>query len=115
MTLVMVVVVAVAFSGGMAAQAPAKSTKPIPMFAKDIAPILQRSCQVCHRPDSIAPMSLLTYQDVRPWARSIRNKVTAREMPPWYIDRTVGIKKFKNDPSLTDDEIDLIARWADGG
>src|SRR5947208_304148 len=73
------------------AQAPPPST---PTFAKDVAPILQRSCQVCHRPDSMAPMSLLTYTDVRPWARSIRAKVTKREMPPWYIDKTVGIKKF---------------------
>src|SRR5437016_4808867 len=96
-----------------AAQAP--PAKPTPTFSKDIAPIFQRSCQVCHRPDSIAPMSLLTYQDARPWARSIRNKVVAREMPPWYIDRSVGIKKFKNDPSPTDEEVDLIARWVDAG
>ena len=96
-----------------AAQAP--PAKPTPTFARDIAPIFQRSCQVCHRPDSIAPMSLLTYQDARPWARSIRNKVVAREMPPWYIDRSVGIKKFKNDPSPTDEEVDLIARWVDAG
>jgi hypothetical protein len=100
---------------GTAAQTPAKSTKPVPTFTKDVAPILQRSCEVCHRPDSIAPMSLVTYQDVRPWARSIRTRVSNREMPPWYIDRTVGIKKFKNDPSLTDQEIDTITRWADGG
>jgi hypothetical protein len=60
-------------------------------------------------------MSLLTYQDARPWARSIRNKVVQREMPPWYIDRTVGIKKFKNDRSLTDEEVDIITRWVDGG
>jgi hypothetical protein len=98
---------------GSAAQ-PA-TTKPVPTFTKDVAPILQRSCQVCHRPDSIAPMSLLTYQDTRPWARSIRNKVVNREMPPWYIDRTVGIKKFKNDASLSDEEVDLVARWVDAG
>jgi hypothetical protein len=96
------------------AQVPAKSS-PAPTFTKDVAPILQRSCQVCHRPDSIAPMSLMTYEDARPWARSIRNKVTSREMPPWYIDRTVGIKKFRNDPSLTDVEVDTITRWVDSG
>src|SRR5215510_15139167 len=70
-------------------------------FTKDVAPILQRACQNCHRPGAIAPMSLLTYEDVRPWARSIQQKVTRREMPPWYIDHNVGIAKFKDDPSLT--------------
>src|SRR5215471_668032 len=64
-----------------------------PTFSRDIAPILQRSCQQCHRPGAIAPMSLLSYQDARPWAKSIKAKVTAREMPPWYIDRHVGIQK----------------------
>ncbi len=66
-------------------------------FAKDVAPILQRSCQVCHRPGSIAPMSLLTYEEVRPWARAIKQRTSLREMPPWYIDRNVGIHRFKND------------------
>src|SRR5690242_530179 len=88
---------------------------PAVTFSKDVAPILQKSCQVCHRPGAIAPMSLLTYQDARPWARSIKAKVTAREMPPWYIDRHVGITKFKEDPSLTDAEITTIAKWADAG
>jgi mono/diheme cytochrome c family protein len=55
-------------------------------FTKDIAPIFQKDCQACHRPGSIAPMSLLTYNDARPWARSIKQKVLAREMPPWFID-----------------------------
>ena len=71
-------------------------------FTKDVAPILQKSCQTCHRPGMMAPMSLLTYSDARPWARSIKAKVSAREMPPWFIDRNVGIQKFKGDPSLTD-------------
>ena len=84
-------------------------------FSKDVAPILQKSCQNCHRPGAIAPMSLLTYQDARPWARSIKQKVASREMPPWYIDRHVGITKFKGDPSLTDAEIALITRWVDQG
>ncbi len=60
-------------------------------FTKDVAPILQNRCQVCHRPDTFAPMSLLTYEDARPWAKSIKQKVVAREMPPWYIDKSVGI------------------------
>src|ERR1700726_379894 len=84
-------------------------------FTRDVAPILQRSCQNCHRPDSLAPMSFLTYEDVRPWARAIKTKVTAREMPPWFIDRTVGISQFKDDPSLSDRDIATIAAWADGG
>ena len=84
-------------------------------FAKDVAPILQKNCQVCHRPGSIAPMSLLTYVDARPWARSIRQKVAAREMPPWFIDRNVGVQHFSNDVSLTDHEIATIVKWVDAG
>ena len=84
-------------------------------FAKDVAPILQRSCQVCHRPNNMAPMSLMTYEEARPWARSIKNKVVAREMPPWHIDPKVGIQSFKGDRSLSDDEIATVAAWVDGG
>jgi len=84
-------------------------------FSKDVAPILQKACQNCHRPGAIAPMSLLTYQDARPWARSIKQKVSTREMPPWYIDRHIGINKFKDDPSLTDAEIGIITAWVDQG
>jgi hypothetical protein len=84
-------------------------------FTKDIAPILQRSCQNCHRPESIAPMSLLTYEDVRPWARSIKQRTALREMPPWFIEKNIGIQKFKDDPSLSDEEIATIAKWADSG
>ncbi len=84
-------------------------------FTKDVAPILQRSCQVCHRPGSIAPMSLTSYEEARPWARSIRQRVSRREMPPWGIDRNVGFNKFRDDPSLTDAEISTIVRWVDGG
>src|SRR5258705_10784492 len=95
------------------AQAPSRAaTRPV-TFTKDVAPILQRSCQHCHRPESIAPMSFLTYEDVRPWARSIKTKTSAREMPPWFIDRGVGISKFKDDPSLSDTDIQTIAAWAD--
>ena len=84
-------------------------------FTKDVAPILQKRCQVCHRPDTFAPMSLLTYEEARPWARAMKAKVIAREMPPWYIDKNVGIHNFKNDVSLTDQEIATIAKWADSG
>ena len=77
-------------------------------FAKHVAPILQRACQSCHRTGSIAPMSLLTYEEVRPWARSIKQRVAAREMPPWFVDRHVGVQGFKADKSLSDAEIELV-------
>ena len=84
-------------------------------FARDVAPILQRSCQNCHRDGSIAPMALLTYEQARPWARSIKEKVTTRKMPPWFIDKNIGVQGFKEDKSLTDAEIATIVRWVDGG
>jgi len=84
-------------------------------YTKDVAPILYRSCVVCHRTGEIAPMSLMTYEDARPWARSMKNRVSTREMPPWHIDRTIGIQKFKNDRSLTDEEIATIVKWVDSG
>ncbi|MBI3494185.1 MAG: cytochrome c, partial [Acidobacteria bacterium] len=84
-------------------------------FTKDVAPIFQRSCQNCHRPGSIAPMSLINYEDARPWARSIKQRVETRQMPPWHVDRTVGIRKFKDDPSLSDQEIATLVAWVDGG
>jgi cytochrome c553 len=84
-------------------------------FTKDIAPILQNRCQTCHRPNTFAPMSLLTYEEVRPWAKSIKERVLLREMPPWYIDKNVGIRRFKNDVSLSDEEMAAIAKWADSG
>src|SRR3954447_6573266 len=86
-----------------------------PTFTKDIAPIFQEKCEACHRPDSIAPMSLVTFTEARPWARSIKARVTDHQMPPWQIDRTVGIQKFKNDRSLTDDQVETIVRWVDAG
>jgi hypothetical protein len=89
-------------------------TKPV-TFSKDIAPILQEKCQTCHRPGQIAPMSLLTYQDARPWARAIKDRVVTRQMPPWHLDKTVGIQEFENDISLSDEQIQTIARWVDAG
>jgi hypothetical protein len=84
-------------------------------FTKDVAPILQRSCVACHRPGEMAPMSLMTYEDVRPWARAVKTRVAAREMPPWHIDRNIGIQSFKDDPSLSDEEIATISKWVDAG
>src|SRR5215813_809779 len=97
-------------SGARAAGVPSA-----PTFTKDVAPILMRSCVQCHRPGQVAPMSLLTYEDARPWARSIRNRVTKREMPPWNLDPTVGIKEILDDPSLSDAEVQTIAKWIDNG
>ena len=88
-------------------------------FTKDIAPILQRSCQQCHNPDGGAPMSLLTYDDVRPWARTMKARTSvgphAGVMPPWFIEKNIGIQKYKGDISLSDEEIAKVAKWADSG
>ena len=84
-------------------------------FNKDIAPIFQKSCQSCHHEGTSAPMSLMTYEETRPWARSIKERVARREMPPWHLDKTVGIRKYKNDISLSDGEIATIVKWADSG
>ena len=84
-------------------------------FARDVAPILQRKCQTCHQPNSIAPMSLITFEDAKENLTEIKRRVSAREMPPWHIDKTVGIQRFKNDGGLTDAEIATIVRWIDGG
>jgi hypothetical protein len=86
-----------------------------PTFTKDVAPILQQKCVQCHRPGEMAPVSLQTYQETRPWARSIKNKVSKREMPPWFIDHSIGIQKFKNDASLSDAEVGTIVKWVDAG
>ena len=84
-------------------------------FSKDVAPIFQAKCQECHQPGSIAPMSLITFEEVRPFARSIKTRVSTRQMPPWHIDQGVGVQKFKNDMSLTDEQIDTIVSWVDQG
>jgi len=84
-------------------------------FTKDIAPIFQEKCQACHRTDSMAPMSLVTYEETRPWAKAIRERVIKREMPPWHINQTVGIQEFKNDRSLSDAQIATIVKWVDAG
>ena len=86
-----------------------------PTFTKDIAPILQAKCQDCHRKDSMAPMSLISYEETRPWAKSIKQRVVARQMPPWHLDKGVGIQQFQNDMSLSDDQIQTIAKWVDAG
>ena len=84
-----------------------------PTFARDVAPIVQQNCQICHQPGSIAPMSLMTYDAVKRYAPRIREKVAARVMPPWHIDRSVGIQEFKNDRGLTDEELETFVTWLD--
>ena len=86
-----------------------------PTFSKDVAPIFQNKCQECHQPNSIAPMSLITFAEARPWARSIKQRVATRQMPPWHIDPSVGVQKFKNDMSLSQKQIDTIVAWVDAG
>jgi hypothetical protein len=91
----------------------AAQTAAVPTFSKDVAPILYNKCVACHRAGEIGPMSLITYREVRPWAASIRDKVSARIMPPWHADPQYG--SFRNDRSLSAKEIDTIVRWAGAG
>jgi len=90
-----------------------RAVSPAPTFTKDIAPILYNSCVGCHRPGEVAPMSLISFEDVRPWAKSIRLKIASREMPPWGADPRFGT--FKDDRSLTPEQIDTITQWVDAG
>src|SRR5436309_11201912 len=82
-------------------------------FTKDVAPILFNRCVECHRPGEVAPMSLLTYQDVRPWAKSIKEKVVERSMPPWLADPQYG--EVENDRRLSQKELDTLVAWVNAG
>jgi hypothetical protein len=93
----------------------AAQTGPEVTYTKHVAPILQRSCENCHRAGGVGPMPLSTYAQVRPWARAIRLKTAAREMPPWFIEKNIGIQEFKDDPSLSDAEIARISAWVNAG
>ena len=109
----------VVFAAVVVAGRPAAAAENDITYHQDIAPILERSCQQCHQPESVAPMSLLTYEEVRPWARAMKYR-TGRVgkpdvMPPWYIEKDVGIQNYKGDVSLTAGEIATIAAWADNG
>src|SRR5262245_31732584 len=114
-----VAVAAVAVAWRPTLQAAPADAPAAPTFTRDIVPILQRSCQNCHRPDGVAPMSLLSYEEVRPFARAIKQRTSIGPhrgvMPPWYIEKNVGIQKFKNDPSLSALEVAKIGKWADTG
>jgi hypothetical protein len=93
---------------------PLSAAQPLaPTFHKDVLPILQKHCQECHRPGAIAPMSLLTYTETRPWARAIANAVKTKAMPPWFADPTVG--KFKNDRALDEHELATLVAWVENG
>ena len=88
-------------------------TTKAPTFNEDVATILYNNCASCHRAGQMAPMSLASYKEVRPWARAIKGKVLTREMPPWFADTRYG--NFLNELLLTQDQIDTIVAWADAG
>src|SRR5499427_6735457 len=92
---------------------PMRAADNAPTFYKDVLPILQNNCQTCHRPGEVAPMSLVSYEDSRPWARSIKTKTQAKQMPPWFADPDVGL--FANERKLTAHQIETLAAWADAG
>ena len=95
------------------AAAPASAQSTPPTFYKDVLPILQSNCQTCHRPGEVAPMSLITYEQARPWARSIKTKTVAKQMPPWFADADYGL--FSNERKLSAKEIATLSAWADAG
>jgi mono/diheme cytochrome c family protein len=106
------VAAAVAAALGFSESAGAQARSSV-SYAKDVAPLLHRSCASCHRPSMFAPMSLLTYEETRPWARAIKQRVVRREMPPWSADAPHGM--FRNDPRLSQADIDTIVAWVDAG
>lgn len=97
----------------VSASAQSRQAANAPTFSKDVAPVLYKHCTTCHRPGEIAPMSLLTYGESRPWARAIRDNVAKGVMPPWHADPAHG--KWLNDRSLTAQEKDILVRWVDAG
>ena len=112
------VVAAVAAATSLAVSAQPAATEEV-TFTKDIAPILQRSCQNCHRADGVAPMALVTYADARPYARAIDQRTHIGPhrgvMPPWYVEKNIGIQHYKDDPSLSDEELAKISKWVAEG
>lgn len=86
-----------------------------PVYSRDVAPILQENCQTCHNPQGIGPMSLMTYQQVVPFAALIKDRTSKRIMPPWHLDPNVGIQSYKNDNSLSNEQIAIIGAWVDAG
>lgn len=105
--------VAVILGSGLQSSATLSAQAPAPTFNADVAPIIFDKCASCHRAGAVGAMALTSYREVRPWARSIKARVTKREMPPWSADARFG--EFLNDNSLTQAQVDLIARWVDAG
>ena len=101
------------FVAAVASAVPVAAAEGTPTFTKDVAPIFYKSCIECHRATMFAPMSLTSYEDARPWLRSIKRRITERTMPPWGADMPHGV--LRNDPRLTDQEIQTIVSWIDGG
>lgn len=97
----------------LAASPGVASDKAALTFSRDVAPIIIKNCASCHRPGEVAPMSLLSFKEVRPWAKSIRQKVALRQMPPWFADPHIGV--FSNDARLSQKDIDTIVGWVDAG
>ncbi len=116
---VMLVITAVVVAAGLVPVSAEAQEKEALTYYQDVAPIIQKNCQGCHRPSGanlfglLAPMPLMSYEDTRPWARSIAMKVRSREMPPWFADEPKGV--FKNERGLTDVEISTIVRWVEAG
>ena len=112
-------VVVAAMSGFAVPMVDAASAADEITYTKDIAPVLQRSCENCHRVDGVAPMPLSTYEQVRPWVRAIKQRTSigprAGVMPPWYVEKNIGIQEYQNDPSLSDEEIAMVGKWVDAG
>ncbi|HSE38772.1 MAG TPA: hypothetical protein VLG74_15835, partial [Blastocatellia bacterium] len=111
--LILAAVLTMALLGLTVIPAAQTSKAATPTFSKDVAPIIFKNCASCHRPGDIAPMSLLTYENARPWAKSIREKVASGMMPPWHATQPHGA--FENDRRLSDKDKDTLIRWADGG
>ena len=113
-SLLLALIASLAASAAVAAPLAANANDTTPAtWAEHVAPILYENCASCHRPGQTAPMSLLSYDEARPWAKSIRNVTTERTMPPWFADPEHG--EFVEDPSLTDSEIDALTRWVAAG
>src|ERR1700675_4017647 len=111
LSLLLVLLLSAALSWGQSGGSPLSPAAPT--FTKDIAPILQKNCQVCHRPGEAGPFSMLTYEQTRPWAMAMKLDVQTGKMPPWFADPRYG--KFSNAMSLGPSEIETLAKWAEAG
>src|SRR5579862_9217611 len=105
-------IISVSLAGFLAAAAAIAATNGV-TFNRDVLPVLQKNCQECHRPGEVAPMSLLTYSEARPWAKAMKAAVVTEKMPPWFADPRYG--HFANDRRLSQEEIAILSAWADNG